>query len=156
MFSKFYLYGWKREEQCGWRRDGGQVLANSSLLLTDMILYMCIWLQGWQRGPFVVAQLWLAFFFLSLARYFDDWKRWRRDNAVGGWDGGQVLTNSSLFLTDMIGCQLWWIPNKMISVFSQFSYIYSLLQKFGLTFAFFYWLYTCIYTVSETKGPAVN
>ena len=39
--------------------------------------------------------------------------------------GGQVLTNSSLFLTDMIGCQLWWIPNKMISIFSTWRSFFS-------------------------------
>ena len=139
--------------EAGWKASIGKLLP--ALDRYDIVhVYMTA--RAFCGCPAMHSHIWLAFFFLSLARYFDDWKRWRRDNAVGGWDGGQVLTNSSLFLTDMIGCQLWWIPNKMISVFSQFLYIYSLLQKFGLTFAFFYWLYTCIYTVSETKGPAVN
>ena len=43
----------------------------------------------------------------------------------------QVLTNSSLVLTDMIGCQVWWIPNKMISIFSSQLSIF-LIHMFGL------------------------
>ena len=73
--------------------------------------------------------------------------------------GCQVLTNSSLFLTDMIGCQVWWIPNKMISIFSTslslFSHFTSSDLQYHLSFTI-----DCVSAllnwVSETKGPAEN
>ena len=72
----------------------------------------------------------------------------------------QVLTNSSLFLTDMIGCQVWWIPNKMISIFSTWRSFFSHYFLISHVHLHYHLSFTidCVSAllnwVSETKVPA--
>ena len=54
--------------EAGWKASIGK-------LLPALDIYDIVHVYMTTRVAFVVAQLWLAFFFLSLARYFDDWKR---------------------------------------------------------------------------------